>query len=184
MFKRSKDHETIDEKITNLYGKYSKLMRQEAYNILRDYALAEDAVQQAFMKLMNNMEKISHGNDAKTRNFLVIICRNVAFDIYKSRTYLNEKSEAIDFEIEDEDNISDYMEPSKVLIDRENIKRLSEVIESLPPIYRDVLLLESVHNNTKEEIADLLNINYETVRKRSYRAKKMLVEALEKEDLK
>ena len=35
---------------------------------------------------------------------------------------------------------------------------------------------------TKEEIAELLGIKYETVRKRSLRAKKMLVEALEKED--
>ena len=71
---------------------------------------------------------------------------------------------------------------SKVIIDKETVNRVAECIDKLPPIYRDVILLEKLHHNTKEEIAKLLNINYETVRKRSLRARKMLIEALEKED--
>lgn len=182
MFNRSNDEETKEEKIAFLYDKYSKLMKAEAYKILNDHALAEDAVHQAFIKVIKNIHKINVENEAKTRNYLVIICRNTAIDIYKSRSYLNNNSESLDFETDEDDNIVDFREPVKVLIDREKVERLSYIIENLPPIYRDVLLLEKLHNNSKEEIAELLSIKYETVKKRSLRARKMLIEALEKEE--
>ena len=184
MFRRSKDKETDADKIAKLYDKYSKLMRVEAYKIIKDYALAEDAVHQSFIKVMKNLNKIEHGNEAKTRNFLVIICRNTAIDIYNNRLYLNKSPDVIDYDETEDDNVIDYKEPAKVLIDKENIEKLAEIIGKLPPIYRDVILLEKLHNYTKEEIAELLGISYEAVRKRSLRARKMLVEALEKEDLK
>lgn len=76
------------------------------------------------------------------------------------------------------------MEPSKIVIDKETVNKVTKAIGDLPEIYRDVLLLEKVYGNTREEIAELLNISYETTKKRSLRARKMLAEALEREDLK
>ena len=88
-----------------------------------------------------------------------------------------------DYSIDEEEDNSpiDYKEPLKVVIDKETVKKVADFIEKLPPIYRDVLLLEKLHNYTKEEIADLLSISYETVRKRSLRARKMLMQELSKE---
>ena len=180
MHRRSKDEESNEKLITDLYYKYSKLMRSEANNILKDYALAEDAVHQAFIRVIKNIEKIKHGDSAKVRSYLVIICRNIAIDIYKQRLYLNEHSTLID--LETEENIIDYQDPSMIVLDNEFTGKIAECIKKLPPIYRDVLLLEKLHHNSKHEIAELLGINYETIRKRSLRAKKMLFEALEKED--
>lgn len=185
MFGRSKDKQTAVDKVEELYNKYSKLMRAEAFRILRDYALSEDAVHQAFIKIMKSKDTLDYSVEAKIRNYLVIVVRSISMDIYKNRTYLNNNSEAINYEIDDNDNYVDYnSEPSQVLIDKENIDRVSKIIESMPPIYRDVILLEKLYLYSKDEIAKLLGINYETVRKRSLRAKKMLVEALEKEDMK
>ena len=45
---------------------------------MRDYQLAEDAVQKAFMKVLDNLHKIEEPDCNKTRAFLVIITRNVA----------------------------------------------------------------------------------------------------------
>lgn len=182
MFRRSKDLETNADKITELYNKYSKLMKYEAYKILGDHALAEDAVHQAFIKIMSNLDKVNHGDESKTRNFLVIVCRNIAIDILNKRTYLNEKSETINFENTDDDTIVDSSEPSRVLIDRENVRKLAKVIDKLPPIYKDVIMLEKLHHKAKEEIAEILGISYEAVRKRSLRARNMLIEALRKEE--
>lgn len=183
MFRRSKDLESNADKITELYNKYSKLMKYEAYKILGDYALSEDAVHQAFIKIMNNMDKVNHGDEAKTRNFLVIVCRNIAIDILNKRTYLNEKSETIDFEnTDDETTVVDSSEPSRVLIDKENVRKLANIIDKLPPIYKDVIMLEKLHHKTKEEIAEILGISYDAVRKRSLRARNMLIEALRKEE--
>ena len=35
---------------------------------------------------------------------MVIICRNIALDIYKNRLYLNQNSNSLDFEIDEDDN--------------------------------------------------------------------------------
>lgn len=182
MFRRN-DEDSISRKIERLYDKYKALMYREANIILNDACLAEDAVHQSFIKIMKNLDKIDEEAEGRTRNFLVIICRHAALDLYKKRLYLNRNPDNSNFEFEEEEEIQiDYNEPSQIIIDKETVARLTEEIEKLPPIYKDVLLLEKLHNNTKEEIAELLGIKYETVRKRSLRARKMLTEALEREE--
>ena len=170
-----------NDKIEQLFYKYQKLMYREAYNILNDAALAEDAIQQTFIKVMANMDKIGAVDDNRTRNYLVIICRNVACDMHREKLYLNEDMNRVDYESEEETELIDFVEPSEVVISKESVNRVAEAIGDLPDIYRDVILLEKVYHYSKEEIAKLLNINYETVKKRSVRARKMLAEVLEKE---
>lgn len=173
------------EIIEKLYNVYKTVMYKEAYRILKDVGLAEDAVHQSFVKIIKNLPKMNIKDENKTRNLLLIIARNTAIDIYKNRLYLNQNSNSLDFELDEEDSGPiDFVEPSKVVIDRETINIVVEAIKKLPEIYRDVLLLEKVHGNTKEEIAELLNISYETTKKRSLRARKMLAESLEREELK
>lgn len=185
MFKQKEEIESDSEKIEEMYDQYKSIMYKEAYSILKDTGLAEDTVHQAFIKIMKNLNKINMSDVSRTRSFLLIVCRNTAIDTYKQRLYLNQNSNSLDFEVdEDEDASIDYVEPSKVIVDKETVNIIVEAIEKLPEIYRDVLLLEKIYGNTKEEIAELLDLNYETVKKRSLRARKMLLDALEKEDLK
>ena len=185
MFMSNKNHESDSKKIEELYYKYRSIMYKEAYKILQDSGLSEDAVQQAFIKVMRNLDKINMDDEYRTRGFLIIISKHTAIDIYKKRLYLNNNSEPFDYELDDEIEVSiDFDEPSKLIVDKETVSGVISLIEKLPEIYKDVLLLEKVHGNAKEEIAELLGINYETVKKRSLRARKMLLELLEKEELK
>ncbi len=172
------------QKVERIYHQYKNLMYQEAFQILKDQALTEDAVQQSFLKIMDHIDKIEEKEIAKTRNFVVIICRNTALDIYKHRTYLNNQADSIDLELEEEETLVDVKEQSQVVISKETVSRIKEAIANLPEIYRDIVMLEYLHNYSKEEIANLLNLSYETVKKRSLRARKMLAKSLEKEGLK
>ena len=70
------------EKIEQLYSLYRNVMFYTAERILRDHHLAEDAVQKAFLKVLDNLHKISEIDCNKTRAFLVIIVRNVAITMY------------------------------------------------------------------------------------------------------
>ncbi len=70
-------------KVERLYKKYSNIMFSEANKILQDKQLAEDAVQQSFIKIISNLHKIDENNCPQTKNFLVIICINVAKSICK-----------------------------------------------------------------------------------------------------
>lgn len=165
-----------------LYEQYRYLLYSEAYKILQDKHLAEDAVQQSFIKIINNLHKIDENNCPRTRNFLVIICVNVAKSIYNKSLYLNKQ----DYAVEDIDtDIADNRNgPLDILVDKDSVKQITGAIEALSPIYRDALLLKRAYGYSLKEIAELLEIPEETVKKRLARARKKLSRVLEKEGIK
>ena len=169
-------------KIERLYEQYRSLMYSEAYKILQDRRLAEDAVQQSFIKIINNLHKIDENNCPRTRNFMVIICVNVAKSIYNNRMYLN-KQEYMVQEL-DSDTVDIGNDPLDILVDKDSVEQITKAIGSLNPIYRDVLLLKRAYGYSREEISELMEIPLETVKKRLLRARKMLSQVLEKEGLK
>ena len=178
---RKSVNETNYARLERIYEKYRAIMYREAYNILHDVNDAEDAVQQSFLKLINYMDRIKEEEAGMTCNFLKIVVRNIAIDIYKKRLYLNNREDAVD--ILDETTTGYSAEVSDLVIDRESVERISKQIEKLPEIYRDVLLLEKVYGYSREETIKILGTNYETIKKRMTRGKNKLLEALKKEGL-
>ncbi len=165
-------------KIEKLYCQYRYLMYSEANKTLHDHHLSEDAVQQSFIRIINNLHKIDEIICPRTRNFVVIICRNVALNMLNKRTYLNKNiTDFNELEISD-DSLN---EPLNILISKESVFRIGAVIEDMPPIYRDTLLLKESYGYTNQEIADLMGISYETAKKRLFRARKLLIQSLEEE---
>ena len=59
-------------KFEELYYQYRKLMHWRAKQILNDDMLAEDAVHEAFIKIIRHMNKISEVKCNKTKCFVVI----------------------------------------------------------------------------------------------------------------
>lgn len=165
-------------KAERLYEKYRYLMFSEANKILHDSHLAEDAVHQAFIKIMNNLHKIDEENVPATRSFLVIICKNVAINIYNSRQYLNNNAE----DIENLELPSTQMSPEDIAIEKDSIQRIANAINELPEIYRAAVILKHYHNYNREEIAQILDVPFETVKKRLHRAKKLLEVSLERRE--
>ncbi len=169
-------------KVERLYYQYRKLMYKEAYAILQDTHLAEDAVDESFIRIIRNLHKIDEADVPATRNFLVIICRNVAKDLYNSRMYLN-KGDALTEEITTDDAglVSD---PSDIVINKNTKKIMVRIIQELDPIYRDVFLLKRVYDMRRDEIAAIFGISEEAVKKRLLRAKIKIVTALAEEGIK
>lgn len=169
-------------KIERLFYKYRNLMFREAYFILNDSHLAEDAVSESFIRILNNLNKIDEDNIPRTRSFLVIICRNVAKDIYKKRKSFNEFCE---FDDEVLDTLPDSSEtPLEIVINNESVEKLTKAIEDLKPIYRDALLMTKVHGFSTKEAAEIFDIPQEALKKRITRAKQQLLEKLKKEECK
>ena len=164
-------------KLEQLYYDNRNLMFKIAYEILSNKEQAEDAVHESFIRIIKNLHKINLDNCPQTRNFLVIICRNVAINIYNH----NKTTKNVDYEI---DNLpsDDNFNPVDIVINNESLERLTFLIMELKPIYRDVFLLRYSHGFSREEIAEQLGITIETVKKRITRAKKILVEKMKKEE--
>ena len=169
------------DKLERMYKKYKMVMLSEAYNILYDSSEAEDAVQQAFLKLTACVDRIKDEEPGMTCNFLKVVVRNIARDLYRKRIYLNSE----DDEVEKVADMKRYhnTETSQVVINKDAVKTIIDAIMGLPEIYRDVLMIEKIYGYSREESMKILNANYETIKKRLTRAKAKLIEALEKEGI-
>lgn len=154
-----------NEKIEQLFNLYSDLMLQHAYYILKDISTSEDAVSEAFLRVIKIIEKINELDCLKTRKLMVIIVENISKNIYNQR-----KREAlIDFteiDVENESSLDDFY-------DIEIKQDMDNILKRLPIDYANILVLTSDGYSTKE-IAKILDINYDNARKRLLRAKKLL----------
>ena len=154
-----------------LYTTYRKVMFYVANRILKDQYLAEDAVHQAFLKIIENLDKIEDVHCHKTKSYIVIIVRNNAIDLYNRR----KRNKTIPLE-QMEFCISDEIYSRSVDLDY-----LTRAVMKLPVIYKEVLTLKYLQELTNAEIAQTLGISEATVRKRLERARHKLEESLKKE---
>lgn len=74
------------EKAAEIYRLYRGTMLYTAKSILHETHLAEDAVSEAFIKIINNLEKINVIDCYQTRGFIVIIVRNTSIDLCAGKT--------------------------------------------------------------------------------------------------
>ena len=168
--------------IERLYLRHRNLLRQQAYEILRDSALAENAVHDTFVRVIHHIDKLHDENCPKTRGYLVVICRNVSKTMYVKQKRMTLSAD----ELYDEDYAPNGAgrNPIDAVIDMDSCARIAEAIYALPPIYRDVILLKHAYKHSNAEICAILDILPETFNKRQYRARHMLRESLAKEGMK
>ncbi len=157
-------------KFTLLYEKYRKLMFYIANQILKDDYLSEDAVEQTFVKIIENLDNISDVDCHKTKSYIVIMVRNCSINLYRQRKSHPTVSLDEDLEIADD-------QPFEI----DEMDVLTKAVVKLPVIYRDIYTLKYVQELSNEEIAKILDISESTVRKRLERAKEKIQQFLNEE---
>ena len=166
-----------ENKFEQLYLAYRQVMFYAANSILKDPAMAEDAVHQAFIRILNHMGKIGEVHCPQTRSFVVIIVRNVAINLYNSR----KKQLALSLDELAEWTPDEAASPSDELEAKEGSLHLAQLMARLPDGYRSVLLLKYDNGYSTAEIASMLGLTEENVKKCLQRARKKLQEILERE---
>ena len=164
--------------VEELYNKYSNTMLYIAQGILKDRYRAEDAVNQAFIKIIENLQKFSFENCNKTRGLVVIIVRNICYNMIKS-----EKNEKI-VPLEDFKNIPENAEdtPLNYVISVEGYDFVMTCLSHLSDKFKDILRLKFVYDYTDDEISKTLEITPDNARVRLHRARKALMEEMRREN--
>ena len=159
--------ETPDDKarFEQLYRTYCGLMLAVAMKITSSRPDAEDAVHQAFLAILKNMDKISDADCLKTRSYVVIITEHKAIDLLRAR----KKALPRDFE----------EEPVGVHIPPPEEDDLAAALARLPARYRELLLLHYHHGYSRKELAQMLEMSYAAVQQLLWRAKDALRKQLE-----
>ena len=71
--------------IERCYKLYEQKMYHVAYCILRDEGLAEDAVQEAFLKLMKSNVDFKDAKSDECKQYIITIIKHASIDIYNRK---------------------------------------------------------------------------------------------------
>ena len=161
------DKRNVIERIYNLYEQKMYII---AYSILGDVGDAEDAVQDAFEKLIRAVRKVSDPESEKTKNYVIKVIRNASIDRYRKKKNRWEHESATEPELFQaakascEDDIAD----------RDALQaRLSILEES----QREVVELHVIEGMPLSAIAEKAGLSLPAVRKRYERGMRRLREA-------
>lgn len=150
-----------------LYSEHRKSLQLYLYSICRDYSLAEELMQETFVKAMLTLND-THGN---FKAWLFTVGKNLALNRIKRDKRVDLTDEFEHF-VADQDIITE-------LITGEKNKRLYQVILALPMRMRQIVTLHYFSGLSLNQIAEILNMSPGNVRIVAYRARQEMKNELE-----
>lgn len=164
--------ETPDEKdkLRAIYESYHDLMMGVAFGFFRNEHDAQDAVQQAFMTLIENLKRISKVDCPETRRYCVIITRSRCLDMLRA----GKKSFSAGDTDQVEADSTDFTDDSALFEAESDLQR---ALQKLSERYREALYMRLVDGYSTREIAKMSGINEAAAQKLIWRAKEALRKA-------
>ena len=137
-----------DAEITRIYEKYLNTVYKVCFMLLKNETETEDAVQNVFIKLMNQDKEFQ--SDEHIKAWLIVTakneCKNTLTHWWKSKR----------------NSMEDIGEPS--YIQNTESGEITELLNTLPDKYKLPLYLYYYEGYKTEEIAKILNVKHSTLR--------------------
>lgn len=154
-------------------GRYQNELFGTAIRILGDRALAEDALQDTFMKAYKALASLEPGSNVRAWLYRILV--NTTYDLLDRQKTHARAMDAITAAREDELRRNRAGAEER----REHLRRTVErAIRSLPAKYRDALVLRAIQDLPYTEIAKVLDIPEATARSLVHRGKSLLLPKL------
>ncbi|WP_313339558.1 RNA polymerase sigma factor [Sedimentibacter sp.] len=165
------------DKFEYIYTNYRYTMLYEASQVLKDEHMAEDAVHESFIKIIQIISKISLKNCNKLRRFLVLIVRHKSIDMIRK----NDKVKNIPIDDISDTNVELRDDVFDKVMSVQGVKCLMEIITELDEIYRIPLELSILYGYSHREISEILDLSENLVRIRIFRARQQVKKKYEQE---
>ena len=166
---------------SELVLQYEKKAFSFAFRMLKDSAEAEDATQEAFLRVFDKINTFRE--DSSFSTWFYTILNNICLDILRKQSRAVETvsihqsdSENDEYELQLEDTTQS---PHDKLQKKEAQKLLNTALLSLSEEHRAVIILRDINGFEYDEIAKILNISLGTVKSRISRARQALGKILE-----
>lgn len=148
--------------LSEVYIKNSDKFYHIAYSKLQNRNDAEDAVEEAFLRVAVKPENFFGIPDEKKVAYLDVIIKNVAVEMFNKRC----KTAAVDIEELYEEFTDTFPLPDELAIGEVAKDKLIDFIMSMPEGKRQAMLLKIEHQLTTKQIAAALGISESAARKR------------------
>ena len=167
------DQKNIIE-FTILFNRYKKRIYNYVLRMTSDTMLAEDVVQNVFLKLYENLDRIY--NKESVNFWLITTARNEMYSHFRST-----KRKADDHQ----SDLDDVEIVTQVSLEYEfDMHELKEMIrkelDTLPDEQKEIFILKEYTGMNYKEIADVMNIDTELVKSRLYKTRQKLMKRLSK----
>lgn len=165
-----------EEAFKELYNRYCKNLLMYFTKMLNyNKILAEDALQDLFLKIADAPEKFDHSRSFKT--WVYTIASNYCKNFYRHQTIVNFKSEEINY-LHAEVNENEFIKHASKLDAKELSKAIEKSLNELPVEKKEVFILKYQEEKSLEEISVIQDCSIGTVKSRLHYAIKILEEKL------
>ena len=163
-----------EESFAELVTRYEQAVYNLTFYMLHDWAEAEDAAQEAFLRAYRNLRRYDSTRSFKT--WVMSIASNHCIDRLRRRRF---QKFSLDEMLPTHPALSSKEAgPEEQAIESERSKSISRLLDRLAPKYRSVVLLYYWYEMSCAEIAATLDVQEGTVKSRLFRARNQLAEYL------
>lgn len=142
-----------------LYHSYWNDAFKIAKSILKSKAAAEDCASSSFIKLLDNLDKVDPFPSPRTRGYLIVITRNMAYREYNlQKRFIDDFSTTTDDII---NTIPDSSDTENIVLNNISKEQLMKAFSSLPQKDADLLALTYAFDYSIAECAELFGISVE-----------------------
>lgn len=156
----SKFQQKDEKAFEKLYRMYSESMHGVIYNIVRDHALAEEVMQDVFIKAWNNANSYS-AEKGRFFTWILNIARNAAIDKTRSKTFNNSRKNL------DAEYFVDILQHSDSLDDQTDAIGIKKFVSQLAKKCIEVIELLYFQGFTQKEASETLDIPIGTIKTRN-----------------
>lgn len=143
----------------SLYDMYAEMLLNYGLCITSDKELVKDCVQDVFIKLISKSQDLQV---TKVTSYLLISLRNRLLDEFHRKNYMTETAvEDIRISTTVEDVENSYILDESSL---NNVRKVQILMDELTPRQRQVFTLYYIEQRKYEDICDIMQMNYHSVR--------------------
>ena len=165
---RSKDDAALLERLRNrdpdamgeLYDRYSRITYSVIYRVVRNQSVAEDLVQETFIRVWNRIQGFDQRKGA-LGPWILTVARNRSIDYVRS---VDGRMAANSFEVEKMENPAMFANLETEILNMDRLKSLRTAFEKLDPNQRLVLELAYFEGLSQSEMAAKLKKPLGTVK--------------------
>lgn len=142
-----------------LYDNYAGALNTVIFKMVENKELAEDVLQEAFVKIWNNFENYDKSK-GRLFTWMLNITRNLTIDTLRSKSFKKQKK------ISGDENSVSSLEEIKTGIDRYDAMGLRKQVSNLKEDQRSIINMAYFFGYTQDEISKHLGIPLGTVKTR------------------
>lgn len=168
--------------LEQVFHDYAPRIYNLALRMLGNEADAEDVTQEVLLQLVRKLDTFRGESAFPTWLHRITVNAALAYRRKRASHEQHHTHDPLDSFLQEGKRAAPvrnwWIEPDKVVLDRETQHLIEQAIASLPEIYRDVYVLADLEGLANSEIAELLGLSVPAVKSRLHRARLLMRNAL------